>query len=111
MSKLGIRWQKPNERGSGGKGGVGNSGRTTLGKKPGEQSTRTAGQILLLLTRNQVSNLLKDPVAGEAFHSELRTLLGKENERKRKLRGEEVARLRAKQLKRKPWLSARAQTN
>lgn len=111
MSKLGIKWQKPNERGSGGKGGVGNSGRTTLGKKPGEQSSRTAGQVLLLMTRKQFGSLLKDTVAGDAFHTELRTLLGRQNERKRKIMGEEVARTRAKQLKRKPWLTARAEAS
>jgi len=111
MSRLGIKWQKPNERGSGGKGGVGNSGRTTLGKKPGEQSSRTAGQVLLLITRKQFGSILKDEVAGDAFHTELRTLLGRQHERKRKTRGEEVARTRAKQLKRKPWLTARAEAS
>lgn len=111
MSKLGIRWQKPNERGSGGKGGVGNSGRSTLGTKLGEQSTRAAGQVLLLMTSKQFGSLLKDAIAGDAFHQELRTLLGRQGERKRKERGEEVARTRVKQLKRKPWLSARAESS
>ena len=109
MSKLGIRWQKPNERGSGGKGGVGNSGRSTLGIKPGEQSTLGAGQVLLLMTNKQFETLLSDNVAGKAFHQELKTLIGKQNLRKRKKLGAEVALTRAKQLKRKPWLSARAQ--
>jgi len=36
MGVLGIKWQHSHERGSGGKGGVGNSGRTITGMQPGE---------------------------------------------------------------------------
>lgn len=112
LGTLSIRWQHAHERGSGGKGGVGNSGRTTLGTKPGERrgGERTAGQVLILKTAKKLGVMLKDPVAGEAFHRELRALVGRQEARKRKEMRDEAARQRFQQMKRKPWLQARAQT-
>lgn len=109
MEKLGIKWQHSYERGSGGKGGVGNSGNTVLGTKPGQapRSGRTAGQILLLLTTKKFGIILQDPVAGAAFHKELKTVLGKEDAKKRQARLAEATQARLKQMNRKPWLQKR----
>jgi len=107
MSKLGIKWQHAHERGSGGKGGVGGSGTQPKGKAPG--GDRTAGQLLILLTAKKLGSILKDPVAGEAFHKELRSVIGQQQTRKRKLMLEEATRQRLQQTKRKPWLQARIQ--
>jgi hypothetical protein len=107
MAHLGIRWQHAHERGSGGKGGVGNSGRAVNGVKPGEHAGRTAGQILILKTAKKLGLMLKDPVSGEAFHRELRSLLGRQDARKLKDRREEGARQRVNQMQRKPYLQAR----
>ena len=105
MEKLGIKWQHSYERGSGGKGGVGNSGNAIMGKtlKPG----RTAGQILLLLTAKKFGNILQDPVAGAAFHKELKTVLAKEDAKKRQDRRDEATKARLQQMNRKPWLQKR----
>jgi uncharacterized Zn finger protein (UPF0148 family) len=105
MAQLGIRWQHSHERGSGGKGGVGGSGRGT--NKP---SGRTAGQLLILKTSKKLGAMLQDPVAGEAFHKELRALAGRQEARKRKDMADEAARQRFQQMKRKPWLQARAES-
>lgn len=109
MSKLGIKWQHSHERGSGGKGGVGNSGNTILGTKPGQAPTsgRTAGQIMLLLTAKKLGTILQDPVAGAAFHKELKTVLGREDAKKRQARLTEATQARLKQMNRKPWLQKR----
>lgn len=104
MSKLGIKWQHKNERGSGGKGGVGGSGVHVAAVKG-----RTAGQILLLKTAKKLGDILKDPVAGEAIHSELRNVIGKQETRKRKALLDEATRHRFNQMQRKPWLQARLQ--
>ena len=109
MANLGIRWQHGHERGSGGKGGVGNSGRAVNGVKPGEHSGRTAGQILILKTAKKLGSMLQDTVAGDAFHRELRTLLGRQETRKLKDRREEGARQRVNQMQRKPYLQARTE--
>jgi hypothetical protein len=109
MAHLGIRWQHSHERGSGGKGGVGNSGRAVDGIKPGEHNGRTAGQILILKTGKKLGAMLKDPVSGEAFYRELRGLVGRQDVRKLKERREQTARQRFNQMQRKPWLQARSE--
>lgn len=108
MGTLGIKWQHSYERGSGGKGGVGNSGRTTVGSKPGERSGgRTAGQILLMLTTKKFGNIINDQVAGAAFHKELKAVIGREDAKKRLERRDEATKARLKQMNRKPWLQKR----
>ncbi|KAK1740653.1 hypothetical protein QTG54_008748 [Skeletonema marinoi] len=109
MGTLGIKWQKSHERGSGGKGGVGNSGRTIMGHKPGERSGRTAGQILLLLTPKKFGSIIKDPVAGAAFHKELKAISGMEQAKKWKERRDEATKARRNQMNRKPWLQKRVE--
>lgn len=109
MAHLGIRWQHSHERGSGGKGGVGNSGRAVDGIKPGEHNGRTAGQILILKTGKKLGAMLKDTVSGEAFYRELRGLVGRQDVRKLKERREQTARQRFNQMQRKPWLQARSE--
>ena len=108
MGHLSIRWQHGHERGSGGKGGIGNSGRAANGVKSGEQSGRTAGQLLILKTGKKLRAMLKDTVAGDTFHRELRALVGRQDARKQKERREQAARQRFQQMKRKPWLQAKA---
>ena len=109
MGNIGIKWQHSYERGSGGKGGVGNSGRMISGVKPGERSSRTAGQILLLLTAKKFSNIINDQVAGAAFHKELKGVIGREDAKQRLDRRDEATKARLKQMNRKPWLQARVQ--
>jgi len=117
MSKLGIKWQHSHERGSGGRGGVGGSGqgqkKVGAGIVParpgGGGGGRTAGQILILKTSKKLGAILNDPVAGEAFHKELKRQLDSEEVRKRLLVREEASRQRLQQMKRKPWLQARIQ--
>jgi hypothetical protein len=104
MGKLGIKWQHSHERGSGGKGGVGGSGH--LNQKG---SGRTAGQILILKTAKKLGSMLNDEQAGEAIHKELRALVGRQEEKKRLARLGEATRQRFSQMKRKPWLQARAE--
>jgi hypothetical protein len=111
MGHLGIKWQHAHEKGSGGKGGVGNSGQTVQEKKPGADTGWMAGQILILKTAKKLGAMLKDSVAGEAFHRELRALAGRQEARKRKNVANEAARQRFQQMKRKPWLQARAQSS
>jgi hypothetical protein len=107
MGTLGIKWQHSYERGSGGKGGVGNSGRTIIGAKPGERSGRSAGQILLLLTAKKFGNIIGDQVSGAAFHKELKAIIGREEAKQRLERREEATQARLKQMNRKPWLQKR----
>lgn len=111
MGNLGIKWQHSHERGSGGRGGVGNSGRDIGGTKPGERkgNGRTAGQILLLLTSKKFGNVVGDLVAGTAFHKELKAVIGREDAMKRLERREEATKARMKQMNRKPWLQKRVQ--
>jgi len=108
MGSLGMKWQGSHERGSGGKGGVGNSARRVNGAKHGESEGRTAGQILILKTAKKLAAITKDAGAGEAFHNELKALMGRQSNRKRKERSDENAQQRFKQMKRKPWLQVRA---
>ena len=103
MSKLSIKWQHKHERGSGGKGGVGGSG--SAPKKGG----RTAGQILIMKPAKKLGAMVNDRAAGEAIHKELRALVNKQDTRKRQKLREEATRQRFAQMKRKPWLQARAQ--
>jgi len=112
MDHLGIKWQHAHERGSGGKGGVGNSGQENRNKdklqrkqKVGSVNQRTAGQVLLLKTAQKLSRLLNDKFAGEAFHKELRSLINRQEARKLKQRREESAQHRFQQMQRKPWLA------
>ncbi len=109
MGTLGIKWQHSYERGSGGKGGVGNSGRTIMGGKPEERSGRSAGQILLLLTAKKIGNIIGDQVSGTAFHKELKAVIGREEAKQRLERRGEATQARLKQMNRKPWLQKRIQ--
>jgi hypothetical protein len=121
MSKLGIKWQHSSERGSGGKGGVGGSGTQPKVQPPtkgggngaggggGSSNGRTAGQILLLKTAKNLGDVLKDPVAGEAIHNELRTVVGKQATRQQMVLREEATRQRHTQMQRKRYLTARLQ--
>jgi hypothetical protein len=103
MSKIGIKWQHAHERGSGGKGGVGGSGATLA------SGGRTAGQVLLLKTAKKLGVLLKDAVAGETIHRELRAVISRQEAWKQKEMREEATRQRFHQMQRKPWLAAKAQ--
>jgi len=102
MGKMGIKWQHAHERGSGGKGGVGNNAMTQ--QKP---SGRTAGQIFMLKTSLKLASMLQDPAAGEAIHRELRALLGRQGAHEKKKMSDLAAHTRLKQMQRKPWLQAR----
>eukprot|EP00535_Pseudo-nitzschia_heimii_P012468 CAMPEP_0197193442 /NCGR_PEP_ID=MMETSP1423-20130617/27174_1 /TAXON_ID=476441 /ORGANISM="Pseudo-nitzschia heimii, Strain UNC1101" /LENGTH=815 /DNA_ID=CAMNT_0042646631 /DNA_START=103 /DNA_END=2550 /DNA_ORIENTATION=+ len=104
MAKLGIKWQHAHERGSGGKGGVGGSGNN----QP-QRSGRTAGQILILKSTKKLGQIVQDKIAGEAIHKELRTVVNKQQALKRQMLRNEATRQRLVQMKRKPWLQARAQ--
>jgi hypothetical protein len=83
MGILGIKWQHSYEPGSGGKGGVGNSGRIISGIKPSKRSNRTAGQILLLLIGKRCGNIIGHRVTGAAIHKELKALIGQKDVRQR----------------------------
>jgi hypothetical protein len=107
MSKLGIRWQHAHERGSGGKGGVGNSGNMKKRAIAQVASSRRAGQILILQAATKLGEILKDPLAGDYFHKELRSLVGRQKARKDKELRDEATRQRLMQMKRKPWLQAK----
>jgi hypothetical protein len=66
----------------------------------------------MLKTAKKLGVMLKDTLAGEAIHKELRSLaVGKQEAQKRALLLEEATRQRFAQMKRKPWLQARAQNN
>merc|ERR1719343_1168617 len=106
MAKLGIKWQHSHERGSGGKGGVGGSG-----KIHPQRTGRTAGQTLILKSAKKLGQIVKDKIAGEAIHKELRTVVNKQQALKRQMLRNEATRQRLVQMKRKPWLQARAQIN
>lgn len=105
MAQLGIKWQSHRERGSGGKGGVGNSGKHAVVLASG--NTRTAGQRLILKTSKKLSSIIQDKFAGEAFHKELRNLLARQEERKKQDRMSENANKRFHQMQRKPWILKR----
>lgn len=102
MSKLGIKWQNIQDRRTGGKLGI---AKASVAKPSG----RTAGQILLLKTAKKLGSIMNDDVAGEAFHKELRAVVGQQETRKRQQMRDEATRQRLQQMKRKPWLQARIQ--
>jgi len=106
MAQLSIKWQHKHERGSGGKGGVGGSGRGMNTPRG-----RTAGQLLRLKTAKKLGPMLRDPLAGEAFHKEMRALVGRQEAQKQKVMADEATRQRIQQMKRKPWLQARAESD
>jgi len=99
MGNLGIRWQHSHERGSGGAGGVGNSG--LVGGKGQSGSNKTAGQILILKSAKRLGEAIKDSVAGEAFHSEIRALLKRQQDREKKQRADHVVLRRSGKKRRK----------
>eukprot|EP00536_Pseudo-nitzschia_multiseries_P008280 jgi/Psemu1/287684/fgenesh1_pg.209_\ len=111
MTKLGIKWQHAHERGSGGKGGVGGSGTGTGKDPPQSRATtgRTAGQVLILKSAKKLGQVVQDTIAGGAIHKELRSLVNKQQALKRQELRNEATRQRLVQMKRKPWLQARAQ--
>ena len=104
MGSLGIKWQHKHERGSGGAGGVGNN--AMRGRQQGGNK-KTAGQILILKTAKTLSQMLKDPICGEAIHRELRHLLSQQDARKKQDMRDVASSQRLNQMKRKPWLQAR----
>jgi hypothetical protein len=104
MTKLSIKWQHMHKRGSGEKGGIGGSEIT-------EQSGRSAGQILIRQSAKQLGVMVNNAFAGEAIHKQLRSLVSKQEVRKRQILREEATRQRFAQMNRKPWLQARAQAN
>ena len=106
MTKIGIKWQHAHERGSGGKGGVGGSGVTAAKVN---MNQRTAGQILLLKTSKKLGTLLNDPIAGDAIHHELRSVISRQEGIKQRDMRDEATRQRLNQMQRKPWLAAKAQ--
>ena len=106
MAKLGIKWQHAHERGSGGKGGVGGSG-----KSQPQRSGRTAGQLLILKSAKKLGLIVGDKTVGEAIHKEVRSVVNKQQALKRQMLRNEATRQRLVQMKRKPWLQARAQIN
>ena len=104
--KLGIKWQHAHERGSGGKGGVGNNVQKEI--KAPVNGGRTAGQILISkYSANKLGSVLNDKLAGEAFHKELSRLKARQAEKKRQDLRADATRQRHMQMKRKPWLQAR----
>ena len=90
---------------SGGKGGVGGSGTTSVPVGNG----RTAGQILILKTSKKLGTLLNDPIAGDAIHKEVRAVISRQEALKQKEMRDEATRQRLHQMQRKPWLAAKAQ--
>lgn len=100
MSKLEIQWQHEN-----------NKSKTAVAAAlaPRQQKPRrTAGQTLILKSAKRLGEILNNPLAGEAFHKELRNVIGKQEERKRLCLREEASRQRKMQMHRKKWLQARA---
>jgi len=123
MGQLGIKWQNAHERGSGGAGGVGNSGSRRGGHLSSSSSSqnpqsnnnnnnnrRTAGQILILKNAKKLGEVINDQVAADAIHRELRALLGRQEAKRKKERSDQSALKRFNQMKRKPWLQARVES-
>lgn len=111
MGTLGIKWQHKHERGSGGAGGVGNSGRGVGRPGQARMNGRSAGQILILKTAKKLSEAIQDQRAGEAFHRELSALRSRQEAHKRRLQRDVASAQRLNQMKRKPWLQARVQSS
>lgn len=110
MGSLNIRWQHSHERGSGGAGGVGNNG-IMRPSKPSGNGKRSPGQILILKTAKKLGEAMGDKDAGEAFHTEIRRLLSRQELRKKKDLRDIASSQRLNQMKRKPWLQARVQSS
>ncbi len=110
MGTLGIKWQHKHERGSGGAGGVGNSGRGVGRPGQARPNGRSAGQILILKTAKKLSEAINDQRAGEAFHRELSALRSRQEAHKRRLQRDVASAQRLNQMQRKPWLKARVQS-
>ena len=102
MTKLGIKWQHSSERGSAGVGDSISNGNSKAGRK-------TPGQILMLKSAKKMGSFLKDQLVADAFHKELRSVIARQETLKTKLLREEASKNRLQQMKRKPWLQARAQ--
>jgi len=102
MGNLGIKWQHKSERGSGGAGGVGNSGRVL-----NISCKRTAGQILKIKNSIKLSEAVDDRVVGDAFYRELRALLTRQEARKKHDNRNESSLQRLNQANRKQYLVAR----
>lgn len=105
MGRLGIKWQHAHERGSGGAGGVGNSGKSIRGPRIG----KTAGQILRLKTKKKLIDVIGNSEAADAFHRELRALVERQDKRRSQERSNDAMLQRNRQMQRKPWLQARVQ--
>ena len=106
MGSLGIRWQGANERGSGGAGGLGNSGRNTVtGMKQGDRKKRTAGQILMLKTSSNMSRLIgedvKKGVVGGLIHKFMKETMEVQAARNKKRKGDQNAIRRIAQMDKK----------
>ena len=62
---------------------------------------------MILKTAKKLGMMLKDNVSGTAIHKELRSLVGKQEAKKKKLQRDEATRQRMQQMKRKQYLSVR----
>ena len=112
MGNLGIKYQGKDERGSGGAGGIGNSGKSLGGRRGGEKMTRTAGQVLMLKTSALMCRLMgEDPDSagdrsvGKLLHKSMKAIMEKQNSLKRKVKGDKNGLLRMQQMKRKSYLA------
>lgn len=87
---LGITWQRSHDRRPGGR--------------------RTAGQLLMLKTSKKLGTAIGNIRAGEAFHREIRAMLGREETQKTKDRSVEATQQRMNQMRRKKWLQKRLES-
>lgn len=96
MGSLGIKWQH---------------------KKRGDihsdvqqgQGCKSSGQLLILKSAKKLGEIVNDVASGDAFYKELRAILRRQDERKKKEQSEELIKQRLIQIQRKPWLQARAE--
>jgi len=100
MGRLGIKFQHSHERGSGGAGGVGNSG-LAGGMMSQKLRKKTAGQILILKSAKRLGEAIKDPIAGEAFHCEVRALLQRQEKEEKEKRSIDTLKRRLNKKKQK----------
>jgi hypothetical protein len=96
MGGLGIKWQHMQ------RGHANTDGQPFHG-------TKTAGQFLILKSAKKLGEAIKDTAAGEALYKELRALLRRQDERKKKELSIELTKQRLIQIQRKPWLQARVE--
>jgi hypothetical protein len=73
------------------------------------QHGKTSGQLLILKSAKKLGEAVKDNAAGDAFYKELRALLRRQDDRKKKEQSEELTKQRLIQIQRKPWLQARVE--